>query len=334
VKLPTLLATLAVVAAALGALVIVLIVAGLAPLPALKALGAGAFGDGHRIGVTLLRATPLLLTGLAVALAFRAGLWNIGAEGQLLVGALAAAWAGTSPALTALPGGALAVAALAVLAGAFWGFIPGTLRGLLDVPEVIATIVLNFVAVELLSYAVQGPLREAAGRYPQTDALAAGLELSPLGVVPAGLILGLAAAGFLHLGLHRSRLGLALRAAGLNPRAAEVAGMRPRLQAIWVLALSGGLAGLAGAAEVQGSMHRLYESYEPGYGYTAIAVALLARLEPLAVVPAALFFGALAAGAERMQTAAAVPAAVSVVVQAVVVLGSVLAGRREKREAT
>jgi simple sugar transport system permease protein len=323
---------LAVAALALGLAALALALGGFDPWIALGALASGAMGDERRIGLTLLRAAPLVLTGLGVAVAFRAGLWNIGAEGQLLAGAIVATWAGTTPAVAGAPGGALWVLAAGAVGGAAYGLIPGTLRAVAAVPEVIVTILLNFVALETLSWLVQGPLQEAAGRYPQTEALAAGAWLGSFAGVPAALVLGIAAALALHVWLHRTRAGFAVRVTGANAEAANAAGIRVPLLAIAVFALSGALSGAAGAAEVQGSIHRLYEGYQPGYGFTAIAVALLARLEPLWILPAALFFGALSAGSDRMEALAGVPSVVAAVVQALVVLGSVVAGRRPAGE--
>jgi simple sugar transport system permease protein len=208
--------------------------------------------------------------------------------------------------------------------------VPGLLRAWRGVPEVIVTILLNFVALEAVSWLVQGPMREEAGRYPQSDPIAAAAALPTWGRVPAALLLALALALLLQLWLGRTRAGLTVRVAGASPRAARVAGMPVRALTAWVFVLSGALAGLGGAAEMQGPVQRLYEGYAPGYGFSAIAVALLARLEPLLVAPAALLFGALAAGSERMEALAGVPAVVGQVVQALVVLGSVLAWRREE----
>jgi len=309
--------------AAIAALLIEL--AGLDAILAAQALARGAFGDGRRIGVTLLRTTPLLLAGLAVAVAFRAGLWNIGAEGQFIIGAVVAGWAATRTAVATSP---ILILVLGLIAGAVWGGLAGLLRAWRGVPEVISTIMLNFIAIETLSLVVQGPLRESAGRYPQTDPVPIGGRLASFGSVPVGLLVGLATAAALFFLLRSSRLGLELRAAGLGPQAAAAAGIRVRAQTIWVFATSGALAGFAGAVELTGSIHRLYEGYAPGIGFTAIAVALLARLHPLAIVPSALFFGALTAGAESMERTAGVPAVLSAVVQALIMLAGVVVWRR------
>jgi simple sugar transport system permease protein len=294
---------------------------GYAPGPALRALVAGSLLGPSAWTATLQKSAPLLVAGLAVALCFRAGVWNIGAEGQLLAGALAATALATAappgaPALVLAP----AVALAGALGGALFGAVAGWLRARRGVSEVISTILLNFVAIQGVALAVQGPLQEAARAYPQSEALPAAALLPAVGRIHAGV----AAAVLLSLAGHwlvfHGALGFRMRAVGLSPRAARFAGIPPERIAVGVLVLGGALAGLAGAFEVAGVTGRLYEGLSPGYGYTAIAVALLARLEPLAVVPAALFFGALEAGAGAMQREAGVPAEATKVVQGVVVL--------------
>jgi simple sugar transport system permease protein len=270
---------------------------------------------------TLQKTTPLLLGGLAVALSFRAGAWNIGAEGQLLAGALAA----TAIATRALPGAPAFVAVPCLLlaaaaAGAALGALAGWLRAARGVSEVLSTLMLNFVALQLVALAVHGPLQEAAGAYPQGDALPAAARLPALWRVHLGVPGALAAALAVHWLLFHTPTGFRLRAAGLAPRAARFAGIAPERHAALALGLAGALAGLAGAIEVSGVTGRLFEGISPGHGYTAIAVALLARLSPLGVVPAALFFGALEAGAGAMQRQAGVPSVATEIVQGAVVL--------------
>jgi ABC-type uncharacterized transport system permease subunit len=316
----------ALLTAALGLASVGLLVAalGYAPGPALRALVAGALLGPSAWTATLLKTGPLLVTGLAVALCFRCGVWNIGAEGQLLAGALAATALATrgpadAPALLLVP----AVALAGAIGGALFGAIAGWLRAMRGVSEVISTILLNFVAIQCIALAVQGPLQEASGAYPQSDAFPAAALLPSVGRVH----LGVAAAGLLAWAGHwlvlHSSAGFRMRAVGLSPRAARFAGIPPERTAVGILVLGGALAGLAGAFEVSGVTGRLYEGLSPGYGYTAIAVALLARLEPLGVIPAALFFGALEAGAGAMQREAGVPAEVTKLVQGVVVLLSI-----------
>jgi simple sugar transport system permease protein len=321
---------------ALGAVAGLLALLGYPPGPALAALLAGSVGGASAWTATLLKTTPLLLAGLGVALCFRGGVWNIGAEGQLLVGALAA-----TAVATRLPAGTAALLVLpaaliaAALAGATWGAIAGTLRALRGVSEVISTILLNFVAIQLVALAVQGPLQEAAGAYPQSDPIPLSVRLPSWGRLHAGVPVALAAALAMHWLVFRSATGLRLRAAGLSARAARFAGISPERTGVWALLLAGALAGVAGAFEVAGVTGRLYQGLAAGTGYTAIAVALLARLHPLAVIPSALFFGALEAGAGAMQREAGVPAVATQVVQGLVILLSVtvaaLGARRSRR---
>jgi simple sugar transport system permease protein len=292
---------------------------------AVAALARGAVGSPDAVvSATLVRATPLILAGLAVALAFRAGVLNVGAEGQLLAGAGAAAAAGgaLAPAL----GGSTVLATLAAgaAAGAAWAGVAAVLRRRFGVLEVISTIMLNFVALHAVGYLVRGPLQEPTGIYPQSAALPSGARL-PL-LVPGsrlhvGFALAVGVALALWWALGATAAGFRVRAVGLNPAAAASAGLIdvPRVTARAFLA-SGALAGLAGAVEVTGVTFALYENLSPGYGYTAIAVALLAGLHPVGVVGTGLLFGALEAGASAMQRDAGVPAAVVSVVEAVLIL--------------
>ena len=257
-----------------------------------------------------------------MAIAFRCGLWNIGGEGQLYVGALAAtavatAWGPPLPLVFALAAG--------VLAGGAWAGIAAGLRVSRGVSEVLSTLLLNFIAILAVAWAVHGPLQEASGAYPQSDALPgeARLWMLPGLRVHAGLGFALVLPGLIWLLLFRSAAGLRLRAMGLSPDAARYAGVSPPRETIRVLVLSGGLAGLAGALEICGVTGRLFQNLSPGYGFTAIAVALLARLHPLAVLPSALFFAALASGSGAMQRVAGVPSVTVQVIEALVILFSV-----------
>jgi simple sugar transport system permease protein len=288
------------------------------------ALFSGSLGSVAGWTATLRETAPLLVTGLAVALAFRGGAWNIGAEGQLLAGALCATTVATrlwvdAPALCLLP----AVALAGAFGGALFGALAGVLRAARGVSEVISTILLNFVASSLVALAIHGPLQEASRAYPKSDPFPAAALLPSFGRVHAGLLVALLLAFLLHGLVSRTPFGFRLRAVGLAPNAARFAGISPERIAVTTLALSGALAGLAGAFEVAGVTGQLYEGLSAGTGYTAIAVALLARLEPLWVIPSALFFGALEAGAAAMQREAGVPAVVTQVVQGAVILFAV-----------
>ncbi|TFG87373.1 MAG: ABC transporter permease [Gemmatimonadales bacterium] len=286
----------------------------------------------------MVRSVPLILTGLAVALAFRAGVWNIGAEGQLYAGAVAAAYVGLAggdlPSAILLP----AVLGAAVLAGALWALIPALMKLHLGGGEVITTILMNFVGIYLAAWVVHGPLQESRGVFPQTDQVAEAARLPVL--IPgtrlhAGFLLALALAGFLWLVLRWTRLGFELRAVGASPRGARIAG-RIDVDRVVLLGFlgSGAIAGLAGGVEIAGVTFALYEGLSPGWGYTAIAVALLAGLHPGAVLLTGLLFGALEAGAGAMQREAGVPSVWVGVVQALAILSVLAVDQIRRRRAT
>ena len=305
---------------------------------ALGALWSGAFGSWYALtSATLVRAVPLILIGLGLALAFRGGAFNIGAEGQFYAGAIAATWIGLSVGHLPSPFAVAAVLSGAVLAGALWVAIPVLLRVRYGVLEVISTLLLNFVAEALTSLLVQGPLQESQHIYPQSDPIAesARLPLLPGTRLHAGLALALAGALLLHWVFSRTLWGFRLRAVGLGPRATEIAG---RIDSRWItalaLALSGAIAGLAGGVEVSGVSYALFQNLSPGYGFTAIAVALLGRLHPFGVVLAGLLFGALEAGAGAMQREADVPAVAVYLVEAVVIIVVLLAESARRHGAT
>ncbi len=319
-----------------GLLVLVgfLTVAGYDVGPALAALWRGAFGSRDAIlSATLVRSVPLLLLGLAFALGARAGGLNIGMEGQFAVGAIAATWIGLAVGGWPVPLAIGAVLLAGTIAGLLWMVVPVALRARFGVTEVISTLLLNFVAEAAVSWMVAGPLQEANGTYPQSDPIAQAARLPRLFVgdrVHLGLVLALLIAVAMAVVFQRSRLGFALRAAGAGPAATRISGRAPlsRLIALALLG-SGALAGLGGAVEVSGVSYALYQRLSPGYGFTAIAVALLGRLRPMAIVVAALLFGALEAGAGAMQRDAGVPAVAVMVVEAVVILAMVLGQREE-----
>ncbi|HTR78790.1 MAG TPA: ABC transporter permease [Gemmatimonadaceae bacterium] len=312
------------IAGLLIALGLVLAAAGVDPWSAGAVLWRGAFGSWYALSATLIRATPLILTGLAVAVAFSAGVFNIGAEGQLLVGATAATWValrlGPHTGFLTIPTVLLAGAA----AGAGWAGIAAWLRLRFEVLEVISTLMLNFVAGFLVSYLVRGPLQEPLRIYPQSSSIPRGAQLPAL--VPGarlhiGFAIAVAACVAAWWVLRATAAGFRLRATGASPTAAWSAGLIPvgRTMATAFL-VSGALAGLAGAIEVTGVTYALYEDLSPGYGFTAIAVALLAGLNPIAVVGSGILFGALEAGSGALQRDAGVPAVVVSVVEATLIL--------------
>jgi len=310
-------------------LTLVFLLAGFPVGRAFASLWSGSFGSGYSIGsATLVRATPLILTGLAVTLAFRAGIWNIGAEGQLLAGATCV----TALAL-AIPESHSAVMVPLLLvvgaaAGALWAAVAATLKRHFGVLEVISTIMLNFIAVHAVGFLVRGPLQEPLHIYPQSSEIQAAWRIDPIWSTSRlswGFVIAIGAGLALWWILTRTAGGFRVRLIGANPDAAQSAG-RIDVAALTfrVFLLSGSLAGLAGGIEVLAVTGALYENLSPGYGYTAIAVALLARLNPLAVIPSAIVFGALEAGAAAMQRDANIPSVVVWIVEAVLLFGILL----------
>lgn len=314
--------------ALLGAIAVLVtllsVVNGYDPLRAVDALWRGSLGSRYALlSATLVRATPLILTGLSVTLAFTAGVMNIGAEGQLLAGATAttavAAMAGSSRWVT-VP---LALAA-GGLAGAAWAFVPAWLRRRFGVLEVISTIMMNFVALYLVGYLVRGPLQEPLRIYPQSVALPDTARLPILigGTrLHLGFAIAIASAAALWWALRFTAAGFRVRVAGGSPDAAHSAGsIDVGKTAMRAFLLSGFLAGLAGAIEVTGVTYSLYENLSPGYGYTAIAVALVGSLNPILTALSGMLFGAFEAGASAMQRDAGVPSVLATVVEASVIL--------------
>src|SRR5215207_8582175 len=345
--------------ATIGAVVVALLVSALIlafvggdPVRAYLHIADAAFGSVGVLSDTLVKATPLILTGLACALAFRMRLWNIGAEGQFLLGAwgasavvLAPIRPSGTPAIIVIPAMMLAGAA----AGALWGLIPGILRARLGVNEIITTLMLNYVALFWIQFWVFGPWSQ--GGFQQTRPFPPEAFLPRLtdfaSAVPAlggltvhlGLVFGLIAAGIVWVGLERSRWGYEIRLAGDSERAARYAGIDIARNVIVVFAISGALAGLAGMSEVSGAVHRLQDRISPGYGFTAIIIAYLARLGPWRVVLASILFGALILAGREIQPSG-VPAMIQGIILFCLIAADVLVryrvrfGRRTPAAAT
>lgn len=309
-----------VLALIIGAVIVLL--TGNDPIAAYAALIRGAVGSPTAIGRTILNATPLVFTGLAVAVAFRTGLFNIGGEGQVFVGAITAAGLGVALG----PLGPLAILLAlggAVLAGFLWGAIPGYLKARFGAHEVITTIMLNYIGINLATYLALNPLR-TEGLVPGTDIIPAAARIPFIGLglgrANYGFLIALLAAVVAYLLLWRTRRGFQLRAVGLSPGAASYAGMGIGVNTVLALAIGGAFAGLGGAVEVMGVYGKMTIPFVPGLGFTGIGVALLGRNHPAGVVLGALLFGALASGSQEMQFSTEVPLQLATVLGAVILL--------------
>lgn len=295
---------------------LVILAIGVDPVSAYTALFSGAFGTLYGLSETLVKTTPLILCGLSVALGLKMRLWNIGAEGQFVVGFLASTLIALR--FPGLPAGLLLplIAAAACLAGGAWAGAAGWLRARLGVSEIITTLLMNWVAILLSQYFAYGPLKGSDG-FPYSPAFCPEACLARIGWgrVNLGIFLALAAAGLLYLVLKHTLWGFEIRVIGDSPKAARAAGMRIELNIVLVLALAGGLAGLAGFAEAAGIEQRLSPHTALGYGYTAILIAWLARSHPLLVILVAFLFGGLYTGGEMIQVGMGVPVAVIRILQ-------------------
>lgn len=273
---------------------------------------------------SLVASVPLIFAGLAVALGFRCGLFNIGAEGQLFVGALASVWVGYRvtglPWLLHMP---LAVLAGAV-AGAVWGAVPGYLKARTGAHEVINTIMMNWIAIRLTDWLINGPM-ERPGAAAKTREILGTAYLPQFSSDPrvrfhAGFFLALAAAALVYWFLFKTTWGFEIRTVGANPDAAGYSGMSISRNFVVAMGVSGALAGLAGTAQVLGVTHFLASGFSPGFGFDSIALALLGKSHPVGVVLAALLFGSLRAGATKMQSMAQIPVDIIEILQALIIM--------------
>jgi len=295
-----------------------LLVSGVNPFAAYAAMATGAFGDIDAVAETLVKAIPLMLTGLGVSIAFRMLFWNIGAEGQLAMGGLAA----TGVALYAsdiLPSWSVLPAAilLGMMAGALWAVIPAALRAYLQVNETITTLMMNYIAILLVSHVYHGPWRDPEGYgFPGTARFPEMAWLPRLyNRAHAGLIFAILAAAILWIVVQRTKWGFELRITGENPKAARYIGINiPRLILVTML-VSGGLCGLAGVCEVTGVMRRLQQGLTVGYGYTAIIVAWMSQLNPWGVLLVSFLLAGMLVGGDQIQMAMGLPAAMGLVMQ-------------------
>jgi general nucleoside transport system permease protein len=314
---------------------VMILASGQNPIIAYQALFRGAFGDANAIARTLINATPLLLTGSAVSVALAAGRFNIGAEGQLAVGALAAAWvAAHTQNFIAVPLGLLSGMAF----GALWAFLPAWLREKRGTHEVITAILLNYVARNLTHYLAAFPLKDPdpSKQAPQTAEIAASLPRLIAGFdVHAGLVIGVSCVIGVAFVLKKTLWGYETRVVGANSEAAAASGIAPETVALRAFLLSGALAGLAGAVVVLGVVpFRRFPAdfYGNGYGFDGLAVALIAGQNPLALFPAALLFGALGAGADQMSFETETPKQLAQIVQAILILALAMRFIPKKRK--
>ena len=291
------------------------------PITAYVALIQGSVGSLSAIVNTLVETVPLVLAGLSVALGFKAGLFNIGAQGQFLIGALAAVTVGVAvagqPPVVAIP---IAIVA-GILGGAVWGFVPGILKAVSGAHEVVTTIMLNYVAISVLAWAVSGPLKVVGSASPITHDV--GNAAFPIVIGSnghLGIVIALAMVFLVRWLLDRTTLGFEIRTVGANPDAARYAGMRPKALIVLTMSMCGALAGLAGACIVLGVTHQMTSSFGTTVGFDAIAVALLARSNPVGIIFSGLLFGAMRAGAGLMQIEASIPPELIDVIQATILL--------------
>ncbi len=309
------------------------------PLAAYAQLVNGAFGSISGLTQTLVKATPLLLVGLGICIAFRASVINIGGEGQIIVGALAATW--FPLAFRTWPGWILIPVTLMLgfLAGAVWGFVPGILKARLKVNEILTTVMMNAIALQLMNLLIRSVLMDPAGitagtylaqseRLPEQAWLT---RLVPQTLLHTGLLIAIALAFVVYIFLWRTTIGYRIRAVGFNADAARFSGINVPFYQALSLTLAGGFAGIAGAIEVMGVQHRLLEGITSGYGFSGIVAALFGGLHPLGTIPASILFGALLVGGDKMQRAVQVPNSLIMAILGLVVLfvvGSALWQRR------
>jgi ABC-type uncharacterized transport system permease subunit len=318
--------------AALGVGAVMLLILGANPIKAYGAMAEGAFGSGNALAETAVKAVPLLLVGLGICIAFRANVINIGGEGQMILGAIFAIVVGLS--LPNWPG--WAVITLAILAGfvggGLWGAIPGALKAYFGVNEILSTIMMNAIAIQIMNYLLRGPMidpaqAELASKIPQTAALEQAFRLPRL--APTRLHLGAAfaigLAILVYILLWRTTLGYRIRAVGQNPEAARYGGIRVRRQIVIALLLSGAFAGLAGVMQVYGLNYRLITDgsatgFTGSAGFNGIVAALFGQLHPLGTIPASFFFGALIVGANQLQRTMQVPSSFILALNGLVVI--------------
>lgn len=299
---------------------LLLLLYGNSPLVVFQSMIGSAFGSAYGFSETLVKAIPLALAALGISIAFRMKLWNIGAEGQIYMGAFAASgvalFLGYWPAWLLLPLMVLA----GMLAGAAWAYIPGILKASLQVNETLSSLLLNYVAILWVDYLCLGPWKDPEGlNFPLTPRFSENAIMPTLGDsrVHLGLLVALFLAVVLWVIMRRTRWGFEIRVIGESWAAARYAGMNIQRNIVLVMMVSGALAALAGVFEVSGITHRLQQGLSPDYGYSAIIVAWLARLNPLAIIPVAVLFGGLLVGGYSIQTEG-VPFSIALIIQGLI----------------
>lgn len=314
---------------ALAAGAVLLLILGADPIKAYGVMIDGAFGTRASLFRTLTRATPLMIIAVGICIAFRGGVINIGAEGQVFVGAIAATafsiafGAALQPELSA----ALTLV-IGFLGGAVWGAIPGFLKARFEVNEILSTVMMNEIATQLLIFLLSGPMIDPAqikagtripqsAQIPQASWLA---RLAPPSQLHIGLFIGIIMSVLVYVLMWRTTIGYRIRAVGQNQDASRYAGISVPRYLMLALVLSGGLAGLAGAIELTGITHRVVEGFAVGYGFSGIVVALFGRLHPIGAIPSAFLFGALLVGADKMQRTMQVPSATVTALQGLIVI--------------
>ena len=311
---------------------IMLIILDVNPIVAYQALLNGAFGSTNAIAETLVKATPLLLVGLGICIAYRGNVINIGGEGQMIVGAITATWVGLQ--FTELPGWLMILIAMIVgaISGSIWGGIPGVLKAYFNVNEILSTVMMNAIAVQLLNFVLTGPMidpvqSQNASQIPQTARLEEAYRLPRL--VPTRMHLGAFFAVILaivvYILLWRTTLGYRIRSVGQSKSASRYAGIKVKRYIIVALMLSGALAGLAGVIQVYGVNYRMItdgstSGFTGGAGYNGIVAALFGSLHPIITIPASILFGALLVGANSMQRVTQVPSALITALNGLVVV--------------
>ncbi len=283
----------------------------------------GIGGSTYAMAEVLVRATPLMLAALGVSVGFRTGFLNIGAEGQLYLGAISITWLGMT--FPTLPAPLMLVLSLVLgfLSGGFWALIPGLLKAKFGLSEVINTIMLNYIAINLVGILVRTSLKDPTYPYPMSPMLPVStnfLQLLSPTRLHAGLLLALVCAALVYLLMFRTTLGFCMRAVGLNARACQCSGIAVSKYVIISSLVSGGLSGLAGVSEIAGLHHRLIEGISPSYGYLAIIVSLLGRNNPVGIVFASLGIAALQVGSMSMQRSSGVPTSIASIIMGLVVI--------------